>query len=53
MVSYLVQMMTSWAIVVDVWYLPPMTKREVRRDAQSYEPSPRFEKLLNITAAEC
>lgn len=21
-------MMTSWAIVCDVWYLPPMTRRE-------------------------
>lgn len=25
MVSYLLRMMTSWAIVVNVWYLPPMT----------------------------
>ncbi|XP_063745944.1 glycerol-3-phosphate acyltransferase 3 isoform X2 [Eleginops maclovinus] len=24
MVSYLLRMMTSWAIVVNVWYLPPM-----------------------------
>ena len=23
---YLMLMMTSWAIVCDVWYLPPMTK---------------------------
>ena len=22
-------MMTSWAIVVDVWYLPPMTLQKV------------------------
>jgi len=28
MVMYLYMMMTSWAIVCDVWYLPPMTKRE-------------------------
>jgi len=28
MVSYLLMMMTSWAIVCDVWYLPPMHKRE-------------------------
>lgn len=28
MVSYIYMMMTSWAIVCDVWYLPPMTKRE-------------------------
>ena len=25
---YLLMMMTSWAIVCDVWYLPPMTRRE-------------------------
>lgn len=25
MVSYLLRTMTSWAIVVNVWYLPPMT----------------------------
>ena len=31
MVSYLLRMMTSWAIVVNVWYLPPMT-RQVQRD---------------------
>ena len=24
MVSYLLRMMTSWALVCDVWYLPPM-----------------------------
>uniref|UniRef100_A0A8C7GLR0 Glycerol-3-phosphate acyltransferase 3 n=1 Tax=Oncorhynchus kisutch TaxID=8019 RepID=A0A8C7GLR0_ONCKI len=28
MVSYLLRMMTSWAIVVNVWYLPPMTRQE-------------------------
>jgi len=28
MVMYLMKMMTSWAIVVDVWYLPPMTRAE-------------------------
>lgn len=27
MVSYLLRMMTSWAIVVNVWYLPPMTRQ--------------------------
>ncbi|VDP06239.1 unnamed protein product [Soboliphyme baturini] len=26
--QYLVMMMTSWALVCDVWYLPPMTKQE-------------------------
>ncbi|XP_030625144.1 glycerol-3-phosphate acyltransferase 3 isoform X2 [Chanos chanos] len=26
MVSYLLRMMTSWAIVCNVWYLPPMTR---------------------------
>ncbi|KAK1884631.1 Glycerol-3-phosphate acyltransferase 3 [Dissostichus eleginoides] len=28
MVSYLLRMMTSWAIVVNVWYLPPMERQE-------------------------
>ncbi|XP_028932860.1 glycerol-3-phosphate acyltransferase 3 isoform X1 [Ornithorhynchus anatinus] len=28
MVSYLLRMMTSWAIVCDVWYLPPETREE-------------------------
>ncbi|KAG7263712.1 hypothetical protein CRUP_017683, partial [Coryphaenoides rupestris] len=27
MVSYLLRMMTSWAIVVNVWYLPPVTRK--------------------------
>ena len=26
--TYLLMMMTSWAIVCDVWYLPPMQKEE-------------------------
>ena len=29
MVTYVLMMMTSWAIVCDVWYLPPMTRDEV------------------------
>ncbi|KAI7813137.1 glycerol-3-phosphate acyltransferase 3-like [Triplophysa rosa] len=28
MVSYLLRMMTSWAIVCNVWYMPPMTQEE-------------------------
>lgn len=41
MVNYLLRMMSSWAIVCSVWYLPPMS-REVRlhgidRDAQTTE----------------
>uniref|UniRef100_A0A672ML45 Glycerol-3-phosphate acyltransferase 3-like n=1 Tax=Sinocyclocheilus grahami TaxID=75366 RepID=A0A672ML45_SINGR len=28
MVSYLLRMMTSWAIVCNVWYLPPMAHKE-------------------------
>jgi len=28
MAQYLLMMMTSWAIVCDVWYLPPMMKNE-------------------------
>jgi len=27
MVTYMIMMMTSWAIVADVWYLPPMTRK--------------------------
>ncbi|XP_040093191.1 glycerol-3-phosphate acyltransferase 3 isoform X2 [Oryx dammah] len=27
-VSYLLRVMTSWAIVCDVWYMPPMTREE-------------------------
>uniref|UniRef100_A0A672IE30 Glycerol-3-phosphate acyltransferase 3-like n=1 Tax=Salarias fasciatus TaxID=181472 RepID=A0A672IE30_SALFA len=34
MVSYLLRMMTSWAIVVNVWYLPPMTIQEDEDAAQ-------------------
>ena len=29
MVTFLLMMMTSWAIVCDVYYLPPTVKREV------------------------
>ncbi|XP_047425631.1 glycerol-3-phosphate acyltransferase 3 isoform X2 [Mugil cephalus] len=28
MVSYLLRTMSSWAIVVNVWYLPPMTRQD-------------------------
>uniref|UniRef100_A0A673N2U3 Glycerol-3-phosphate acyltransferase 3-like n=1 Tax=Sinocyclocheilus rhinocerous TaxID=307959 RepID=A0A673N2U3_9TELE len=28
MVSYLLRMMTSWAIVCNMWYLPPMTRQD-------------------------
>lgn len=28
MLQYLYMMMTSWAIVCDVWYLPPMHQKE-------------------------
>jgi len=28
MLAYVMKMMTSWAIVCDVWYLPPMTREE-------------------------
>ncbi|KAM8940268.1 glycerol-3-phosphate acyltransferase 3 [Pelodytes ibericus] len=28
MVSYLLRMMTSWAVKCNVWYLPPMTRQE-------------------------
>ena len=29
MLTYIYMMMTSWAIVCDVWYLPPMYRKEV------------------------
>uniref|UniRef100_A0A8D0Q8K3 Glycerol-3-phosphate acyltransferase 4 n=1 Tax=Sus scrofa TaxID=9823 RepID=A0A8D0Q8K3_PIG len=35
MVTYLLRMMTSWAIVCSVWYLPPMT-REAEEDAVQF-----------------
>ncbi|XP_051541273.1 glycerol-3-phosphate acyltransferase 4-like isoform X1 [Myxocyprinus asiaticus] len=35
MVSYLLHMMSSWAIVCSVWYLPPMSKME-REDAVQF-----------------
>ena len=28
MMTYILMMMTSWAIVCDVWYLPPMIKKD-------------------------
>ncbi|XP_033933038.1 glycerol-3-phosphate acyltransferase 3-like isoform X2 [Pseudochaenichthys georgianus] len=34
MVSYLLRIMTSWAIVVNVWYLPPMERQEEEDAAQ-------------------
>ncbi|KAJ3604910.1 hypothetical protein NHX12_026961 [Muraenolepis orangiensis] len=34
-VSYLLRMMTSWAIVVSVWYLPPMTRQD-QEDASQF-----------------
>ncbi|NXC41465.1 GPAT4 acyltransferase, partial [Penelope pileata] len=35
MVTYLLRMMTSWAIVCSVWYLPPMT-RQPEEDAVQF-----------------
>ena len=32
MVTYLLRMMTSWAIVCSVWYLPPMTRQVSKVD---------------------
>ena len=29
MLTYIYMMMTSWAIVCDVWYLPPMYRKDV------------------------
>ena len=28
MIQYLYMMMSSWSLVCDVWYLPPMTRSE-------------------------
>lgn len=28
MVQHIVMLLTSWAIVADIWYLPPQTQRE-------------------------
>lgn len=28
MVHYLLDIMSSWALVCDLWYLPPVTRRE-------------------------
>ncbi|XP_063632303.1 glycerol-3-phosphate acyltransferase 3-like [Cydia splendana] len=35
MLHYLLNMMSSWAIVCDVWYLPPMRRGE-REDAVAF-----------------
>ncbi|NXY92130.1 GPAT4 acyltransferase, partial [Alcedo cyanopectus] len=35
MVTYLLRMMTSWAIVCSVWYMPPMT-RQPEEDAVQF-----------------
>lgn len=42
MVSYLLRIMTSWAIVCDVWYMPPMTREVLLR------PCPVFDALYLI-----
>lgn len=38
MVNYLLRMMSSWAIVCSVWYLPPMS-RQVRPGMHANSPS--------------
>ena len=35
MMTYILMMMTSWAIVCDVWYLPPMIKKD-QEDAVTF-----------------
>nr|XP_020443362.1 glycerol-3-phosphate acyltransferase 3-like isoform X6 [Monopterus albus]XP_020443363.1 glycerol-3-phosphate acyltransferase 3-like isoform X6 [Monopterus albus]XP_020443364.1 glycerol-3-phosphate acyltransferase 3-like isoform X6 [Monopterus albus] len=35
-VSYLLRTMTSWAVVVNVWYLPPMTLQQDGEDAAQF-----------------
>ena len=57
MVSYIYMMMTSWAIVCDVWYLPPVYRKEVRLlEAAKIERLVRYyilESDCGIRAAEC
>jgi len=43
MIPYLMMMMTSWAIVCDVWYLPPMHRRE---DEDAIEFANRVKKVI-------
>lgn len=45
MVNYLLRMMSSWAIVCSVWYLPPMS-REVR-------PHARFSQCIQVSTWVC
>lgn len=37
MVSYLLRIMTSWAIVCDVWYMPPMTREVLLRSCPVFD----------------
>jgi len=41
--SYLLSMMTAWAIMCDVWYLPPVTKME---DEDPIDFARRVQKLI-------
>lgn len=56
MVTYLLRMMTSWAIVCSVWYLPPMTRQVsegwARPVGSSLEPGtlPHAKQLCSPTA---
>jgi len=45
MIPYLLLMMTSWAIVCDVWYLPPMHRRE---DEDAIEFANRVKKEIGL-----
>lgn len=43
MVNYLLHMMSSWAIVCSVWYLPPMS-----REVISFMLLGKFNSLINL-----
>ena len=55
MTTYLLMMMTSWAIVCDVWYLPPMQKEEVKKFISqiifSSHPRPNIIHLMMFSSA--
>ena len=48
MASYIYLMMTSWAIVCDVWYLPPMTRYCFTKNVNSNSFSHKNFKLILI-----
>lgn len=47
MVNYLLHMMSSWAIVCSVWYLPPMS-RQVSNSTSTRIPNPLFASVVLV-----